>query len=344
MNREIQTIMAREIHEIPDVLARQIAEGLDLYLTAGREAAATNPRGFVTCARGTSDHAATFFKYVMEISTGLPVASIGPSVASVYDTPLKLEDFICVAISQSGGSPDLVALQQAASRGGARTLAIVNVTDSPVGAGADSVLPILAGPEKAVAATKSFVGSLFAILGFVAGFTGDKALEGALRAFPETARGALDCDWTVAELALARAGSVFTVGRGPGLAIAAESALKLKETCRIHAEVFSSAEVLHGPVVLADRKFAALVFDPADASTQSVTAAAQAMRDKGATALTISADGKETTALPVPGVGHPLLMPLVQIIAFYRFTETLARHLGENADAPAGLNKVTETI
>ncbi|MCJ7873916.1 hypothetical protein [Phaeobacter sp. J2-8] len=118
----------------------------------------------------------------------------------------------------------------------------------------------------------------------------------------------------------------------------------MKETCRIHAEVFSSAEVLHGPVVLADRKFAALVFDPADASTQSVTAAAQAMRDKGATALTISADGKETTALPVPGVGHPLLMPLVQIIAFYRFTETLARHLGENADAPAGLNKVTETI
>jgi glutamine---fructose-6-phosphate transaminase (isomerizing) len=344
MDTVFETVMGREINEIPEVLARQVAAGLDLYLEAGREAAAAHPRGFVTCARGTSDHAATFFKYVMELRTGLPVASIGPSVASVYKTRLKLQDFLCLSISQSGGSPDLVALQQAARDGGARTVAILNETDSPLGHGADTVLPVLAGPEKAVAATKSFVGSLYAILGFVAGFTHDAALEAALRQVPEQARNALGYDWTRAELPLARAGSVFIIGRGPGLAISAEAALKLKETCRIHAEVFSSAEMLHGPVVLAERKFAALAFEPEDQSQQSVVAAVAAMREKGAAVFSISTGGETGPVLGVPPVTDALLLPLVQITAFYKFVEALARHLGENADAPAGLNKVTVTL
>lgn len=339
-----QTLMAREIDEIPDVLDRQIANGLVLYIKAGRKAAASNPRGFVTCARGTSDHAATFLKYIIETRTGLPVASIGPSVASVYNTKLKLENFVCVSISQSGGSPDLVALQKAARQGGAHTIAILNEIDSPVGRGADIVLPVHAGPEHAVAATKSFVSSLYAILGFVAGFTNDQQLETHLRTFPEDARKALDCEWTQASLSLARAGSVFTVGRGPNLAVAAEAALKLKETCRIHAEVFSAAEVLHGPVVLAERKFAALFFDPEDQSQSSVDTAAKAMRNKGTSAFSISTLDNSQSALPVPTTRHDLLQPLVQIIAFYKFVESLAGKLGENADAPDGLNKVTVTI
>lgn len=344
MTKPAETIMAGEIREIPDVIARQINEGLADYMEAGRKAAASNPVGFVTCARGTSDHAATFFKYVMEIRTGLPVASIGPSVASVYETPLKLENFICLSISQSGGSPDLVALQDAARKGGARTVAILNETNSPVGHGAETVLPVFAGPEKAVAATKSFVSTLFAILGFVAGFTEDKDLEKALRGLPKVLRSALECDWSKAQLSLARAGSVFIVGRGPGLAVAAEAALKLKETCRIHAEVFSSAEVLHGPVVLAERKFAALLFDPEDRSHKSVEAAAHALGEKGAAAYLISTLGDTKTTLPVPAVSNALVLPLVQIIAFYTFVEALAQNLGENADAPAGLNKVTVTM
>ena len=344
MDHATKSVMAREIGEIPDVLIRQVNEGLSRYLSAGRQLAASNPRGFVTCARGTSDHAATFFKYLVEIRTGLPVASIGPSVASVYGSRLKLTDFVCVTVSQSGASPDLAVLQKAAGDGGAYTLAILNETDSPVGRGADTVLPILAGPEKAVAATKSYVGSLFAILGFVAGFIGDRELESALRGFPDIARAALECDWSKAQLALARAGSVFTIGRGPGLAVAAEAALKLKETCRIHAETFSSAEVLHGPVVLAERTFAALLFDPEDQSQGSVAAAANAMHNKGAAAFSSSTRAASGTDLKVPAVAHEHLLALVQIIAFYRFVEALARNLGENADAPVGLNKVTETV
>jgi glutamine---fructose-6-phosphate transaminase (isomerizing) len=223
-------------------------------------------------------------------------------------------------------------------------VAILNETDSPLARGADTILPVLAGPEKAVAATKSFVGTLYAILGFVAGFTGDEELVTALREFPDQARKALYCDWAQAELPLARAGSVFTVGRGPGLAVAAEAALKLKETCRIHAEVFSSAEVLHGPVVLAERKFVALSFVPEDQSQKSVAAATEAMREKGAAVFSISTREHSSTVLPVPPVVNKLLLPLSQITAFYKFVEALARNLGENADAPAGLNKVTVTV
>lgn len=337
-----KTIMAQEIAEIPAVFIRQIDSGLAGYLEAGRQAAARDLRGFVTCARGTSDHVATFFKYLIEMKTGLPVASIGPSIASVYETPLKLADYGCVTISQSGGSPDLVALQQAAKQGGAVSFAILNEVDSPVGQGADTVLPVLAGPERAVAATKSFASSLFAILGFVAGFTKDAELEQALRGAPELATAALACDWSAAQFALARAGSVFTVGRGPGLAVAAEAALKLKETCRIHAEVFSSAEVLHGPVVLAERKFAALVFDPQDDAAESVRTTAEVIRQKKADTFVISSrDGAD---LKIPEAFHMLLVPLVQIVAYYAFVERLALGLGENADAPEGLNKVTETV
>ena len=340
----IGTIMAREVTEIPEVLRRQVQHGLGTYLMAGQHAAQTNPRGFVTCARGTSDHAATFFKYVMETRTGLPVTSIGPSIASVYKTPLKLQELICLTISQSGGSPDLVALQAAAKQGGAQTLALLNETDSPVGQTADMVLDVLAGPEKAVAATKSFVSTLFAILGFAAGFTNDKELETALRSFPDIATKALNQDWSKAQLSLARAGSVFTVGRGPGLAVAAEAALKLKETCRIHAEVFSAAEVLHGPVVLADNRFASLVFDSQDETRESILTVIQTMGERDAAAFVVTPDGNCVDQLPVPDVSHPLLQPLVQIIGFYSFVEKMACNLGENADAPSGLKKVTVTV
>ena len=255
-----------------------------------------------------------------------------------------MDDFICLTISHSGGSTDLASLQAAASKGGARTIAILNETDSPVGRQADIVLPMFAGSEKAVAATKSFVSSLFAILGFVAGFTNDSELEKSLRDFPKTAAKTLECDWSMADLSLARASSVFAIGRGPGLAVSAEAALKLKETCRIHAEAFSAAEVLHGPVVLAEKKFAVFAFQSEDASQQSVLNAAKSMREKGADVFTISAQSGEGRTLITPRAENNLLTPIVQIIAFYKFVEALSKKLGENADAPEGLNKVTVTV
>ena len=169
-------------------------------------------------------------------------------------------------------------------------------------------------------------------------------METTLRNFPDDAKEALNQDWSKAQLSLARAGSVFTVGRGPGLAVAAEAALKLKETRRIHAEVFSAAEVLHGPVVLADNRFASLIFDSQDETQESILTVIQTMGERDAAAFVVKPNGNSPDHLPVPEVKHPLLHPLVQIITFYSFVEKMARNLGENADAPSGLRKVTVTV
>lgn len=227
--------MAAEISEIPEIITRQL-EPLDIYLEAGRQLKRDKTHGIITCARGTSDHAATFFKYLMETQTGIAVASIGPSIASVYETKLQLQGFTCLTFSQSGDSPDLLALQRAAKEGGATTVAILNEAYSPVGNVADAVLPIFAGPEKAVAATKSFIGMLVASLGMVAGYLEDRDLIAALHQLPDTSREALNCDWSSSGMPLVRRHSLFCIGRGLNMAIAAEAASKIKETCRLHPE------------------------------------------------------------------------------------------------------------
>ena len=336
--------MAGEIAEIPEMLQHQVDRGLEGYLRLGRELSAARPRGFVTCARGTSEHAANFFKYVIETRAGIPVASVGPSVASVYSAPLRLSGHVCMTFSQSGRSPDLAAFGRAASAGGARTVALVNESGSPVEVVSDIALPVLAGPETAVAATKSFVAMLFAGLGIAAGLLDDSSIEASLELFPGSARLALDCDWTHAEVPIARAGSLFCIGRGPGHAAAGEAALKLKEVCRLHAEAYSAAEVMHGPVVLAGHNLAALLFDSADGARNSVLAADAELSGRSATTFLITEDPSIPGRLPIPPSGHPLLVPLTQITAFYAYVEALSRKLGGNPDQPHGLRKVTETV
>jgi len=172
------TLMAREISEIPAITERQITEAFPAYRAEGRRLKELDPDFFMTCARGTSDQAALYFKYLIELRAGIPVASIGPSLGSIYKARLRMTGAACLSISQSGGSPDLSALQKQAKEGGARTLAILNVEDSSLGLGADRVLPLLAGPEIAVAATKSYVASLVAVAALVAEFADDKELAG----------------------------------------------------------------------------------------------------------------------------------------------------------------------
>ena len=343
-----ETVMAREIAEIPEVAARQIADGLDGYRRVGESLRRLEPRFLVTCARGSSDHAATYLKYLVETRVGIPVASIGPSVASVYAAPLVLEGGVCVTISQSGRSPDLACFQDQARRNGAATLALTNTPDSPVGTGAGELVPMLAGPETAVAATKSFVATLFAVAGIVAGWTGDGALVKGLGTLPESLGEALACAWDGALSGLGGAASLYVIGRGPGLAAAAEAALKLKETCRLHAEAHSAAEVRHGPIALARghprHRFAALVFHARDRSRKSLETACRVLRESGAPVFAADFDARTRSRLPVVPAGHPLLDPLSQITSFYRFVETLSVALGEDPDRPAHLRKVTETM
>ena len=342
------SILSREIAEIPAVAARQIADGLDGYREVGERLRRLAPRFIVTCARGSSDHATTYLKYVVETRIGIPVASMGPSVASVYAGPLVLDGAACITVSQSGRSPDLACFQSRARAGGAETFAITNAPDSRVATGARVLVPMLAGPETAVAASKSFVAALVAVAGIVAGWTEDKALLGGLAATPDALREALACSWADALPVLGAAASLYVIGRGPGLAAAREAALKLKETCRLHAEAHSAAEVRHGPIALArghprDR-FAALVFHARDRSRKSLETACELLRASGAPVFTADFDVRTRARLPVVAAGHPLLDPLTQITSFYRFVERLSVALGEDPDRPAHLEKVTETM
>lgn len=337
-----QTQMRREIMEIPAVAERQLREGAPIYREEGERLRRDNPPFLVTCARGSSDQAVTYMKYLVERRIGIPVASVGPSIASVYDAKLKLDKGVLLTVSQSGGSPDLVKLQEKASVSGARTVALLNVTASPAGEGADSVLPMLAGEEKAVAATKSFVSSLIALASVAAHWSDDAKLTGALEQLPETLAAALSCDWSQAATPVAAAHSLFTIGRGPGLSITGEAALKLKETCRLHAEAYSAAEVRHGPIALARDRFAALAFANGDESDASVLDAVERLRAAGSQVFLAGADAPG--ALPSVAAPHPALNPICQIVSFYCFVEALSVALGENPDAPALLRKVTQTV
>ncbi len=337
------TQMLAEIREAPAVVARQIAEA-DIYREEGERLRREQPRFLVTCARGSSDQAVTYFKYMAEQRLGIPVASVGPSVASVYGADLKFGGGVLLTVSQSGGSPDLASLQERAARGGARTVALLNVTGSAVGNAAGSVLPMMAGPEKAVAATKSFVASLVALASVVACWSEDAELLDALAHLPERLEAALECDWSAAALPAAAAHSLYTIGRGPGLGIAGEAALKLKETCRLHAESYSAAEVQHGPIALARDRFAALVFANSDRSDASVATAVDNLAAAGASVFVAGAAGASGHRLPTVDAGHPLLNPICRIVSFYRFVEGLSVALGENPDAPRLLKKVTRTV
>ena len=264
------TLMAAEIRETPGAVERLVAREGQAIAGLGRILRERDPAVVVTCARGSSDNAAAYFKYLCEIVLGVPVASVGPSVASLYGAPLKLKNAVVVSVSQSGQSPDIVALQAAAREAGAFSIAVVNQDASPLALGADAVIPIGAGVERSVAATKSCLASAVALAAIVAEWSRDDALRAAVARLPEALDAALLCDWSAARPAFEAASSAYVVGRGPALPVAAECALKLKETAVLHAEAFSGAEVMHGPLQLLQPGFPVMAFNQADASRDAM--------------------------------------------------------------------------
>jgi glucosamine--fructose-6-phosphate aminotransferase (isomerizing) len=338
------THMRREILEIPDAAARLLDASDGALAAAGRQLRELSPRYLTTVARGSSDHAAAFLKYVVELTAGVPVASLGPSIASIYHTKLKLNGSACLTISQSGKSPDIVAMAQAARAGGALTIAITNTAGSPLAEASDHAIDILAGEEKSVAATKSFVNSAIAGLLLLAYCVDDRELLAAVRRLPEHLRKAIDCDWMPVSGALTGETSLFILGRGPSAAIANEAALKFKETCAMHAEAYSAAEVMHGPLALVGPGFPVVALAARDASEPSIVAAADVLSGKGASVFVTSTQTARAHALPHAATGHPITDPLTLIVSFYAFVEAFARHRGLNPDQPPNLRKVTETL
>ncbi|HEY5921349.1 MAG TPA: SIS domain-containing protein [Kofleriaceae bacterium] len=311
---------------------RQLAVGAPILAELARRLRAAPPPLVVTCARGSSDHAATYGKYVIETTARHLVASVGPSVASMYQrAPIGLRDALFIAVSQSGKSPDVLQLTEAAKRGGALVVGFVNDETSPLAAQCDLVLPLCAGEERAVAATKSFLLSGLAFLQLAAAWTGDAALVDAVARAPELLDTACETPWDLS--ALASATSLYVVGRGIGLGAAQELALKLKETCRLHAEAFSTAEVLHGPVALVGAGFPIVAIEQADET-------AAATRDVLAKLSALGAALHRCPAVDTPA----LVAPLCQVQSFYLGVPALAAARGLDADAPVHLTKITETL
>ena len=331
--------MAREAAEAPEAVARFLQYNAEALKEIGTRLKRRPPSVIITSARGSSDCAAGYFKYLGEILTGIPCSSIGASVVSVYGAKLHLKDGLCVTISQSGKSPDIVALQDAARRAGALTVALVNVEDSPAAKAADICLPLHAGPELSIAATKSFIVSLAAGAAIVAHWLDRKDLLAAIAALPDVLTIAAKFDWPEAVALAKGAESLYVVGRGPSLPIATETALKLKETCAIHAEAYSIAEVMHGPLELLGDGFPVLAYSPEDAARPSSRDSLDKMRKTGAHILVA-----EESGLPYARSGNSLLDPISIIQTAYRFVEATAVARGRDPDRPRLLKKVTETV
>jgi glucosamine--fructose-6-phosphate aminotransferase (isomerizing) len=339
------SLMLRETREAPEVVRRLLAANEPLCRELGARLRANPPAFAVTCARGSSDNAATYAKYLLEIRLGVVTASVGPSVRSLYSAAPRMAGSLFLAISQSGRSPDLLHLAEAARTGKALTVAIVNETDSPLAEICEITLPLHAGPERSVAATKSFIASLAAILQLAAHWAEDKRLLDAVHELPDALERSAKLDWSSAVPRLAREEHAFVVGRGIGLALAQEAALKLKETAGMHAEALSAAELMHGPMTLAGPGFPVVVFSQHDEAYQSVADLISAL---------VARDVPVVSAGPTPGGGclslpcdpsiNPFATPIALAQSFYLLAEAISRARGRDPDAPPHLRKVTETI
>ncbi len=347
------TRMASEIAEIPAVVARILGEGASGTELVARLIERRRPRFVMVAARGTSDHAGVYARYLIETTFGWPVGLAASSVTTVYGARIDWRDILLLSISQSGAGPDIAAVTEAAHRGGATTVALTNEPDSPVAAIADGTLLLHAGPELSVAATKTYVASLAAIAALVGRLAPQAEWAPALTSLPDAigsalveGRGWLAGEGAEAVAAFARANEALVVSRGYNFATALELALKLKETGRVFADGYSSADFLHGPVALAGPGIPALVPRPDGPIGASIDEALDVAGRVGMDPWIIGGDevaGRPralalTAPLPEP------LTPLTFVVPGLLLVEAVARARGRDPDAPPGLSKVTRTL
>jgi len=301
------------------------------------------PQVAMTVARGSSDHAASYFAYLAMQHVGVPVASLPMSVVTLQQAPLKVSGQAVFAFSQSGQSPDLVNSLRLLRKRGALSIAMVNAENSPLEAACEFSLPLCAGTESSVAATKSFIATLTASARLIAHWKQDAELLEAGLALPQGLREAATQDWSLAVDVLRDCQRLMVIGRGAGFAIAQEAALKLKETSAIQAEAFSSAEVKHGPMALIDDHYPLLVFAPRGAEQAGLLSLAAEMRQRGAHVLLAAPNDIGERDLTLSRAEHPALDPILAIQSFYVMAAGLAQARGMDPDQPRHLSKVTRT-
>lgn len=345
--------MLREVQEIPDV-ARRIVAGVEAEIEPVARAIRDHPPRWATiAARGTSDHAAVYAQYLLETRLGIPTGLAKPSVTTVYGSSVAWDGGLVIGISQSGQSPDVVAVIAAARAAGATTVAITNETSSPLAVAATHTIGCGAGPELAVPATKTYVAELLVSAALVAAVTADGDLLAAIGAVPAALDSTLEesAAWletaegigAVADLAMAD--RALVVSRGYNLATALELALKLKETVGLFAEAYSSADFAHGPRALIGPRVPGLAFRPDGPMGERLDATLVDLASDGVPPYLIG--GSEVAGRPRAlslSAGLPeILTPAIYIVPGQLLVEATARHHGVSPDAPTGLAKVTRT-
>ena len=341
---QYESKMLQEIKEIPDAASNLLDEVESQVSQLVNIFNERQPNFIMTAARGSSDHAATFLKYLFEIQLGVPVVSLGPSISSIYESKLSLKNSLCIGISQSGQSPDTLSVISSVKNKECITASFTNNINSPLAQKSKFPISLNAGNEKSVAATKTFVNSLIVCLVLVAKISKDDELLNKIHRLPKMLDKAIGIQWSDLKNELAKCNQLYTLGRGLSFAISNEASLKLIETCGIHASSYSSAEILHGPVEIVEKNYPVLAFISRDAAEYSISSVCENLADKKAKVFGTSKQLCVSKCLDFVTTGHPFTDPVALIASFYTFIENLALSRGRNPDQPRLLKKVTKTI
>ncbi|WP_210330362.1 glucosamine-6-phosphate deaminase NagB-II [Aliikangiella sp. G2MR2-5] len=328
------SLMQKEASEAGIKISEQLHSNEKLMQSLASSLREFSPHAVMLVGRGSSDHAGVFAKYLIEIEIGLPTFAAAPSVATIYNRRLKLDSTLVIVISQSGRSPDILQQAQQAKNSGAFCIALLNDESAPLADIVDFVVPLKVGKEQSVAATKSYLATLSAILQLVAYWRQDLVLTDALKQIPDALTAAVNQAPQLIIEDLKGVNNLVVLGRGLGYAVSKEVALKLKEVLSIHAEAFSSAEFLHGPVTLVESQLKVLELQVDDESHSAHRKIIEEIKKRGAEPIHLHQNNNV----------HPRIAPLVLLQRFYLDIEKIAIARGLDPDNPCGLLKVTETL
>lgn len=335
--------MYQEIHESPERIHLQIQENQEWIRDYVKITRALDPSHLITVARGSSDHAAHFLSYLAMNECGLLPTSLSMSIITHYQASLKCQDSLVVAVSQSGQSPDILEPMRYFESRAKSCLSLVNEKDSPLAQQSQNFLALRAGKEKSVAATKSYLCTLSAAVQLFAEYSNNKDLLKKLFELPSFLEKSLNENWDRAQEVLINKNKLFVSGRGFGLSLAFEAALKFKETCAIQAEGFSSAEIKHGPQALIKENYPLLVFATPGPTQKGLLELSKEMKERGAQVLLAAPENIKERDLTIISTGDPALDILTTSISFYLMVEKLSRSLKLDPDRPHYLAKVTLT-
>ena len=345
--------MQKETEESASIIKNQQIDSVEILNEVTNRLQKIPPNFVATLARGSSDHAASFSKYAIETHLGIMTASIAPSVHTIYKSNIIYKNSFVIGISQSGKSSDLVESMAFARKSGAITLAFVNDKNSPLEQASEYCIPLLANKEQSVAATKSFIASLSRIIQLISYWKKDSNLNKQLLNTSDQLLNFNENEMNLFVENLLNEKSILVIGRGHSFPIALESALKLKETCGLHAEAFSGAEILHGPFELIQKNYPILLYLSNDETLDSMLKLIETLQNKNAKIFIITTNEialkyeknlSNTYIFKTANSINSLCDNILSIYHFYKLAAFLSQKLGRNPDLPKNLNKVTDTI